>query len=224
MKAIKSLLAVSVLAAAGAASATTWNITASGSNYFPGVGGYLNSTGFVGTWDDVSGAGAWSGRVASAGTVALDVNFNQTFVMPTSISGPDSQGYLHQGTLNPFDIPTCHDNVTGQNGGASSSCAGFSGPLSGEFFNTVAGNANGNNVNNYNLATPVAFTPVDGATYHWTLQIYKATGKTLTFLPLVLDVTLHAQPTPEVPVPAAAWLFGSGLLGLAGTARRRRSA
>jgi len=28
---------------------------------------------------------------------------------------------------------------------------------------------------------------------------------------------------PIIPVPAAAWLFGSGLLGLAGTARRRRS-
>jgi hypothetical protein len=28
--------------------------------------------------------------------------------------------------------------------------------------------------------------------------------------------------SPEVPVPAAAWLFGSGLLGLAGVARRRR--
>lgn len=27
--------------------------------------------------------------------------------------------------------------------------------------------------------------------------------------------------TPEVPVPAAAWLFGSGLIGLAGVARRR---
>lgn len=27
--------------------------------------------------------------------------------------------------------------------------------------------------------------------------------------------------TPEVPVPAAAWLMGSGLLGLAGVARRR---
>lgn len=27
--------------------------------------------------------------------------------------------------------------------------------------------------------------------------------------------------TPEVPVPAAAWLFGSGLVGLAATARRR---
>lgn len=28
--------------------------------------------------------------------------------------------------------------------------------------------------------------------------------------------------TPQVPVPAAAWLFGSGLLGLAGAARKRR--
>lgn len=30
-------------------------------------------------------------------------------------------------------------------------------------------------------------------------------------------------PAAVVPVPAAAWLFGSGLLGLAGAARRRRS-
>lgn len=29
--------------------------------------------------------------------------------------------------------------------------------------------------------------------------------------------------TPEVPVPAAVWLFGSGLLGLAGLARSRKS-
>ncbi len=30
------------------------------------------------------------------------------------------------------------------------------------------------------------------------------------------------QAAPAVPVPAAAWLFGSGLLGLAGAARKRR--
>ena len=30
--------------------------------------------------------------------------------------------------------------------------------------------------------------------------------------------------TPEIPVPAAVWLFGSGLLGLVGVARRRKAA
>lgn len=49
----------------------------------------------------------------------------------------------------------------------------------------------------------------------WTLQT-PSLG-TSVFTPLLTDVT----PTPEVPVPAAAWLFGSGLLGLAGAARRR---
>ena len=31
-------------------------------------------------------------------------------------------------------------------------------------------------------------------------------------------------PAPAVPVPAAAWLFGSGLIGLAGAARKRKAA
>lgn len=35
--------------------------------------------------------------------------------------------------------------------------------------------------------------------------------------PFVVDV----QVVPAVPVPAAAWLFGSGLIGLVGVARRR---
>ena len=30
-------------------------------------------------------------------------------------------------------------------------------------------------------------------------------------------------PTGEVPIPSAVWLFGSGLLGLVGVARRRKS-
>lgn len=37
-------------------------------------------------------------------------------------------------------------------------------------------------------------------------------------------VTLTAQPvTPEVPVPAAAWMFGSAVVGLAGAARKRKA-
>jgi hypothetical protein len=35
------------------------------------------------------------------------------------------------------------------------------------------------------------------------------------------DFQFTPATTPTVPVPAAAWLFGSGLLGLAGAARRR---
>lgn len=37
------------------------------------------------------------------------------------------------------------------------------------------------------------------------------------------SLTVEAAPPSGVPVPAAAWLFGSGLLGLAGMARRRKA-
>jgi hypothetical protein len=37
---------------------------------------------------------------------------------------------------------------------------------------------------------------------------------------IITNITTGTN-TPEVPVPAAAWLMGSGLLGLAGVARRR---
>jgi len=37
-------------------------------------------------------------------------------------------------------------------------------------------------------------------------------------------VEIITTPPPAVPVPAAAWLFGSGLLGLVGVARRRTEA
>lgn len=36
-----------------------------------------------------------------------------------------------------------------------------------------------------------------------------------------IDLTVVPQTLPQVPVPAAVWLFGSGLLGLVAIARRR---
>jgi hypothetical protein len=37
-------------------------------------------------------------------------------------------------------------------------------------------------------------------------------------------LTWNSAAVSAVPVPAAVWLFGSGLLGLAGVARRKQSA
>lgn len=50
-------------------------------------------------------------------------------------------------------------------------------------------------------------------------------GGAATFFgnPLVLEGLIIAGPTNPVPVPAAVWLMGSGLLGLAGVARRNKT-
>jgi hypothetical protein len=52
--------------------------------------------------------------------------------------------------------------------------------------------------------------------------IYLALQDAITDGTMKLKTTGLALTT--VPVPAAAWLFGSGLLGLAGIARRRKTA
>ena len=41
--------------------------------------------------------------------------------------------------------------------------------------------------------------------------------------PGVSHIQVLARGVAEVPIPAAAWLFGSGLIGLAGIARRKKS-
>jgi len=53
----------------------------------------------------------------------------------------------------------------------------------------------------------------------WTLTFGDTAGADpLSLNSWGLDIT-----TSVVPVPAAAWLFGSGLLGLVGVARRKKS-
>ena len=40
----------------------------------------------------------------------------------------------------------------------------------------------------------------------------------------VYDITITGEGAPPIPIPAAVWLFGSGLVGLVGVARRRKRA
>lgn len=46
-------------------------------------------------------------------------------------------------------------------------------------------------------------------------------NETLNASDLTFDLDFHVSPSP-VPLPGAAWMLGSGLLGLAGAARRRQ--
>lgn len=53
---------------------------------------------------------------------------------------------------------------------------------------------------------------------------FDATGATWSFsgdTPTSYSMTITSTGIPAVPVPAAVWLFGSGLIGLAGVARRK---
>ena len=54
------------------------------------------------------------------------------------------------------------------------------------------------------------------------MGIPMAAGGPFEFFNAGFNATM--APTPKVPVPAAVWLFGSGLMGLVGVARRKKSA
>jgi len=209
MKATKSLLALSILAACGPAKASVWQLEMNTSVFVPATNGPLNMIGFRGTWDDVTNLGSWSGTTTIP-SFATTMHYTQTFTMNEATG---------VGTLNQFDIATCTDNT-------GSACAGLSSAFMGPLKNTAVNPAD---PNDYKKQLP--FTPTSGWSGQWTLQINRTftnpDGTTgLAFIPVPMNVcfpNLEGCP-PTVPIPAAAWLFGSGMLGLAGAARRRRSA
>lgn len=61
-------------------------------------------------------------------------------------------------------------------------------------------------------------------TYTLTYAAHVPVGDPSKFGGVLYNLTLTGTIGSAVPVPAAAWLFGSGLLGLAGVARRRKAA
>lgn len=201
-RAVKTILTTTALMAlTGAANAAVWNVAMNANVVFPGTGSPVQMTGFTGTYDDIANTGFWSGTTTIA-AFATTLNYTQTFTMNAATGS---------GVLNAFDIPTCTDNT-------GSGCAGLSDAFSGPLLATAPNPTNSETI----YQTPVPFIPANGWTGQWTVQINESitdpeTGQTTNqYFALPMNVTLS-----QVPIPAAAWLLGSGLLTLAGTARRR---
>lgn len=175
---------------------------------------------------------------ASAATIAtfnLNVNIDSSFYVPmgmelTSPALPhggtgtgtlDSDGSIsmvtneHLETLIGADVITDATYTIPSLGGSDASSHVFgctNGPN--DVVNTCASALGSNYLN----GVTVGALP-DGAGDSFTLTFSSDTSITARTFTLT-----SWEPAAAVPVPAAAWLFGSGLLGLAGAARRRRAA
>lgn len=167
---IAAAAAIAALAAAGQASATTYD--ASGNLNLLGV--LVTSNG--GVWDDATGDGSWNLHIdgTAAGFGISDIS--QTWTMD-AVSGT---GVLNPGTCT-GDATTC--SVMG---------AGIVGPWT------------------------AATTPVGAGSNGFTFYV-TALSQNATF-------NMNMSPVSPVPIPAAAWLFGSALLGLTGVTRRKNAA
>ncbi len=219
MKAIKTLMAVSALATvAAAANATVYDMTAYTNTPFAAAGGNLIMD-LSGTYD----------TTASMFSAVLGTNVTGVATLTGNVYIPGFSTSIHYNTMNfvmdgatglgstiapDASSANCTDNT-------GSGCPGFSGALVFPLYNAINFHTTSNKNGTFDASSGTPFTAAPG-TYTWTgIANVPVNGKN-TLAQLPLTVTLSEQ-APAVPVPAAAWLFGSGLLGLAGTARRRRT-
>jgi hypothetical protein len=111
------------------------------------------------------------------------------------------------------------------------SLSGAGGVIFSEFFSELSGGGTSSSVilgggpifptdtwTHYEYTTPTGFDVSGGVTLQLKADCGANPGCTVDayFDNITVDVA-----TPAVPIPAAAWLFGSGLLGLVGVARRK---
>jgi hypothetical protein len=188
MNAMKTLLAVSVLAATASAQAAVYNVT--------GTTTAWATSGATTTYP--SGVPTFSGTLDDS-TNAYSFNY-ATFTAHVDVGG----GYYTA------DVTTTGQQLSGTGTGvvtrtaASVNCVGAA-IICGSVPNTAI---------NGTLAYSVSAGVVTG-----TLSTSQKTAGG----PSTATYSFSGSAAPAVPVPAAAWLFGSGLVGLAGAARRRRA-
>ena len=85
------------------------------------------------------------------------------------------------------------------------------------------GGADGGTIPMGGVATIVCSTSSCSASSSYVLDMDVHVPQAFTSVPYSLHLEGHVGGAAVIPVPAAAWLFGSGMLGLAGVARRRRN-
>ena len=177
-------------------------------------------------------SGAAGGSATGSGTASIvldlaDLTQNGTFTMtvdttisntsPITISGVvgseivgafDTQAFLNTGQLNFV-------------GGATSTVTSCQ-DIQSSWLGSVCGNAT--------VGDSAAFA-IDAGTFavanQGALVTFDSTdvrGTAVGNVNTVNSYTLTQAPVSEVPVPAAAWLFGSALVGLAGIGRKRKVA
>lgn len=223
-KGISSLALVSVLGVSGAVQAQLFDVTAvlqgndggygfssfhDANDSTPMSGPKLaNITGVSGTYDDASGAF----------NVFLNISdLNSTVGSPTlaAISGTllfDGSGFLDPGT-------TVSVMFNGTNGFLSNTEIGF---RAGDVCCSGTGDPN-SLLNGVQDGGGFPVMSLWGANWDYGAQdpLFNPGGtveQSYTGSTLGMDLRLRLEP---VPVPAAVWLFGSGLVGLVGVARRK---
>lgn len=193
MRGIKSLLAIAVLAGAGAAHASTiasFTVTESGNSLY-------------GTFP------------ISSQSLTGVANLDSTGVLTITLSGLIDASGVGYGTA----------NISTVNQFTGSTAAGVFTPVSAQSETTSCTNNGSGTI--CSLFTQLnTFVPLSsfggtislsgGGTLTGTLSSTGSNGVVSK-----LTSTDVLTPVSSVPVPATAWLFGSGLLGLAGVTRRR---
>ncbi len=160
-------------------------------------------------------AGAYTGNTVTARKVTGATLGISTAANPTSVVQA-AQNTLISSALNVGlngDIKNLNPTLDSFGGGLNSLVSSTSSDAFPDFYSEgiVAGNAFNTAAHLYGLATTGATA---GALLGYDLGSITFDGSTLSF----------TGNTPTVPLPAAAWLFGSGLLGLLGIGRRRNVA
>jgi len=199
---------------AGAPWGTFNGVFTTSNNFQPG-GGFVNPTAFDGTQvlkQFGVDAGAFQDVAANPGdTVDASVyamnwngdNFNNIFLL--QIFALDAGGTNLSGGFTPLaQVSAGSDAIVGG------------------VFDYVLSGTNGGNDFDWTQMMVSAVMPVGTATTRIQL-IHILEASTSAGGAIFLDNASLTVSPAVVPVPAAVWLFGSGLLGLVGVARRRKS-